>query len=273
MALPSFLYAKRLRREKREFMLKSVSNALRVLEYLVEHGEGGVSEMGRDIGLSPGTVYRLVSTLVDAGFADQNIDNRRYIPGPRILHLANVMRNRVEFLDVGRAHLERLTDRANETVNFAVMRNDEVVYVDRVVSNQPLAVEVRIGSHVPVFCTALGKVLLAFSSDEVRESYFARLSEFPDDGHFKPTESQLRTELARIVAQGYAEDKGEFSPDISCVATPVLNSKGRAIAAVSVSGPATRFAARKDALIPMIEITGKELTLLVTELGDDNPRL
>ncbi len=254
-------------------MLKSVSNALRVLEYLVEHGEGGVSEIGRELGLSPGTVYRLVSTLVDAGFADQNSDNRRYGPGPRIMQLSNVMRNRVEYLDVARIHLERLTERANETVNLAVMRNNEVVYVDRVVSNRTLAVEVRIGSHVPAFCTALGKVLLAFGTEESREAYLDALPDLPDGGHAKPAVGDFRKELERVSTQGYAEDKGEFSPDISCVAVPVLNSKGKGIAAVSVSAPATRFADRREALIPMIEITGKELTLLVSELGDDNPRL
>jgi len=255
-------------------VLNSVNNALRVLDYLVEHGEGGVSEMGRQLGLSPGTVYRLVSTLVQAGFADQNGETKKYVPGTKILELANAMRNRFDFLDLAHVHLGRLMDRAHETVNFGVIRGDDVVYVDRVLSRHPLAVEVKIGSHVPAFCTALGKVLLAFGDEAARESYLSRLPDLSADHHGEvPSSAEFRRELAEVVAKGHAEDLGEFSPDIMCVAAPVLNSKGRAVAAVSVSGPASRFSASRDTIVPLVEIAARELTLLVHELGDDNPAL
>ena len=255
-------------------MLSSVKNALRVLEYLVKNGEGGVSEMGRSLELSPGTVHRLVSTLVESGFADQNAENRKYMPGTRILELANAMRSRIEFLDLAHGHLERLMERAGETVNLAVLRRSDVVYVDRVVSNQTLAVEVRIGSHVPAYCTALGKALLAFGGREALDGYLERLDEIlQDEGHYKPNAAELKTELAKVKTQGYAEDNREFSPDIMCVAAPILNSRGRAIAAVSLSGPATRFGARRESLVPMVEIAGKELTLLLQALGEDSPSL
>lgn len=255
-------------------VLNSVNNALRVLDYLVEHGQGGVSEMGRELGLSPGTVYRLVSTLVQSGFAGQNGETRKYVPGTKILELANVMRNRVDFLDLAHAHLGRLMERAEETVNFGVMRGDNVVYVDRVLSRHPLAVEVKIGSHVPAFCTALGKVLLAFGDEARREDYLSRLPEIGEgSAHHVPTSAELQQELSGVAAQGHALDLGDFSPDIMCAAAPVLNSKGRAIAAVSISGPASRFAASQETIVPMVEIAGRELTLLVHELGDDNPPL
>ena len=58
-----------------------------------------------------------------------------------------------------------------------------------------------------------------------------------------------------------------------CVAAPVINSRGVAVAAVSISSPASRFGPRRETLIPMVEIAGKELTLLLAELGEDDPRL
>jgi DNA-binding IclR family transcriptional regulator len=230
--------------------------------------------MARALDLSPGGAYRLVSTLAAAGFAEQNPENRKYLPGTKILQLANSMRSRVEFLDLAHSHLDRLMHRAQETVNFGVLRGDDVVYVDRVLSNQTLGVEVKIGSQVPAYCTALGKVLLAHSDPETRDRYLARLPELTKGSrHHVPTRKQLERELSVAEARGYAEDKGEFSPDIACAAAPVLNSHGRAVAAVSVSGPATRFNSRRETLIPMVEIAGKELTILLQELGDDNPRL
>lgn len=254
-------------------MLSSVSNALRVLEYLVEHGEGGVSEIGRSLNLSPGTVYRLVSTLSYAGFADQNPENRKYRAGFKILEYANAMRSRVEFLDLAHPHLERLAERANETVNLGVLRGDDVVYVERIVSSQPVAVEVKVGSHVPAFCTAMGKVLLAHGENADRESYLDRLAELGDQSHTPPDKRRLAKDLQDVESRGYAEDNGEYSPDIMCVAAPVLNTRGMAIAAISASGPASRFRMRREALIPLVEIAGKELTILLNELGEHNPRL
>jgi DNA-binding IclR family transcriptional regulator len=247
---------------------------LRVLDYLVEHGEGGVSEMGRELGLSPGTVYRLVSTLVQAGFAGQNNDTKKYLPTTKILELATAMRNRVDFRGLAHDHLRRLMERTHETVNFGVMRGDDVVYLDRILSSYPLAIEVKIGSHVPAYCTALGKVLLAFGDEAVRDSYVRRLPEVAvDQDHKAPKVDEFRRELADVVSKGHAFDRGEFSPDIMCVAAPVLNTKGSAIAAVSVSGPASRFKARQDTILPLVEIAGRELTLLAHELGEDNPPL
>ena len=255
-------------------MLNSVGNALRVLEHLVERGESGVSEMARDLDLSPGGVHRIVSTLVEARFAEQNRDNRKYLPGSRILELANAMRSQVEFLDLAHGHLERLMQRTQETVNFGVLRGDEVVYVDRVVSNQPLAVEVKIGSRVPAYCTALGKALLAHAEPTARDSYLNRLKDLGQgDGPSVPTREHLEEDLSRIRVRGTADDPGEFSPDIACVAAPIFNGRDRAVAAVSISGPASRMRARRDLLEPMVEIAAKEISLLLKELGEDSPRL
>jgi DNA-binding IclR family transcriptional regulator len=158
-------------------------------------------------------------------------------------------------------------------VNLGVLRGEDVVYVDRVLSSQPLSVEVRIGSRVPAFCTALGKVMLAYGDSGGRERYMKRLPGLASEAHRPPTKAHFLKELKEIEARGYAEDLGEFSPDIMCVAAPVINSRGLAVAAVSVSGPASRFKPRRESLIPMVEIAGKELTLLLAELGEDDPRL
>ena len=255
-------------------MLNSVSNALKALEYLVEHGEVGVSELARALEVSPGGAHRLLSTLAEAHYADQNPDNRKYRAGARIPELANAMRDQVDFLELAHSHLERLMSRSEETVNLGVLRGDDVVYVDRVVSNQPLSVEVKIGSRVPVYCTALGKALLAYAFSEVQESYLNRLPEIAKASpHHIPTRKQLEQELTRAAARGHAEDIGEFSPDIACIAAPVLNSHQRAVAAVSVSGPASRIKAFREKLLPLVEIAGKELSLVLQELGDDSPRI
>lgn len=252
-------------------MLNSVTNALRMIDFLVEKGEGGVSEMARALELSPGAAYRLVSTLVAAGYADQDEHSKRYRPSTKILDLANTMRDHVEFLDLAKGHLYGLAQRAEETVNLGVLRGDHVTYVDRVVSNRPVAVEVQKGSVAPAYCTALGKVLLAFGDETKRSAYLESLTDLvAEPPRQVPRPDRFAKELETVLSRGYAEDKGEFSPEIRCVAAPILNSRAEAVAAVSVTGPYSRITEKIDSLVPMVEITAKELTLVLRGLGDDS---
>lgn len=249
-------------------MLSSVANSLQVLVTLVNHGEIGISDIGRELDLTGGTVFRLVSTLCEAGFAEQNPQNRKYRPGPKVLELANTVRSRTNFVDVAHAELETLMSQSGETVNLGVLRADNVVYVDRVVGTQhQLVMEVRVGSSIPAFCSAMGKSLLAFASPDVRGDYLSRLPTMVHGGIKLPSSESLSKELESSVALGHSEDHGEFSPDIACVSAPVIDSSGRAIAAVSISGPRHRIEARRADLIPLVREGGKRLSEIAQRLG------
>lgn len=251
-------------------MLSSVANSLRVLVTLVNHGEIGVSDIGRELDLTGGTVFRLLSTLCEAGFAEQNPENRKYRPGPQVLELANTIRSRTSFIDVAHGELETLMNQSGETVNLGVLRGDSVVYVDRVVGTQhQLVMEVRVGSAIPAYCSAMGKSLLAYADPQVQQDYMDRLPKIvTTEGTTPPPSSDTFTkELDLVVASGHSEDHGEYSPDIACVAAPVLDSLGRAIAAVSISGPRHRIETRRADLIPLVREGGKRLSEMAQRLG------
>jgi IclR family transcriptional regulator, KDG regulon repressor len=250
-------------------VLSSVANSLRVLVTLVNQGEMGVSDIGRELDLTGGTVFRLLSTLCEAGFAEQNPGNRKYRPGPQVLELANTIRSRTSFIDVAHAELETLMNQSGETVNLGVMRGDNVVYVDRVVGTQhQLVMEVRVGSTIPAFCSAMGKSLLAYADPESQRDYLERLPKIVTaEGINPPPGETFAKELGLVVASGHSEDHGEYSPDIACVAAPVLDSLGRATAAVSISGPRHRIETRRADLIPLVREGGKRLSEMAQRLG------
>jgi len=250
-------------------MLSSVANSLRVLVTLVNHGEIGVSDIGRELDLTGGTVFRLLSTLCEAGFAEQNPGNRKYRPGPQVLELANTIRSRTNFIDVAHGELETLMNQSAETVNLGVLRGDDVVYVDRVVGTRhQLVMEVRVGSAIPAFCSAMGKSLLAFAEPGVQRDYLGRLARMKTaEGITPPSRETFARELELVVAAGHSEDHGEYSPDIACVAAPVLDGTGRAIAAVSISGPRHRIETRRADLIPLVRDGGKRLSEMAQRLG------
>jgi DNA-binding IclR family transcriptional regulator len=249
--------------------LSSVANSLRVLVTLVNHGEIGVSDIGRELDLTGGTVFRLLSTLCEAGFAEQNPQNRKYRPGPQVLELANTIRANTSVIDVAHTELETLMNQSGETVNLGVLRGDNVVYVDRVVGTQhQLVMEVRVGSTIPAFCSAMGKSLLAYADPALQKDYLRRLPKLTTTEGIKPPSGPtFAKELELVVTTGHSEDHGEYSPDIACVAAPVLDSVGRAIAAVSISGPRHRIETRRADLIPLVGEGGKRLSEIAQRFG------
>ncbi len=250
-------------------MLSSVANALRVLEHLVDAGEAGVSEVARNLRLTVGTAHRLIAALVESGFAEQNPSNRRYRPGPKIVALARKMNQGVDFITLAHSQLERLGSAAGETVNLGVLREEQVVYIDRVTTDQPLTVSVRIGSRVPAFNTGLGKVLLAFGPEDRRKDYEKRVKKIAAAEGKTIDAKKFSTLLESVQRKGYADDDGEFDPDIACVAAPIVDSSGRAIAAVSVSGLRTRVRDRRDELTGMVRLAAKEISDLLATVGDE----
>lgn len=252
-----------------EPVLSSVANALRVLEYVAREGEAGISQIARDLGLTVGTVYRLVATLADAGYVEQNPSNRRYRPGPKVPELARVIRPDSDFVALAHPRLQRLMAEAGETTNVGVLRDGMVVYIDRAVTSQPLAVAVSIGSRVPAYCTSLGRAILAYTDPEVRADYLRRLPRLArNDPQVTPSRDQLTAMLDTTSDRGYAEDNGEFSPDIACLAAPILDARGLAVAAVSVAGLRSRITERRGELLPLVQDAAKELSELLQTLGN-----
>jgi DNA-binding IclR family transcriptional regulator len=125
---------------------------------------------------------------------------------------------------------------------LAVLDNDELVYLDKRESTRNLRVVMssRTGSHAPLYCTGIGKVLLSGMSDSQFRDYlktarFVKYTEYTLDGA-----QELLTEIDEIKKRGYAEDREEHEEGVYCVAAPVFNTDGETIAAFSVSIPSVR---------------------------------
>lgn len=230
-----------------------MANALRVLEFLVDSGDIGVTEASRQLGLSVATAHRMLATLVACGYAEHDAKDRRYRPGNKAVLLGRQAAGRHTLRQIAREHLVRLAGSARETVNLGVIRDGEVLYVDRVLSDEVLHIEVTVGSRVPAYCTAMGKALLAHMPTPALKIYLGGL---PRRGSGAigtvPSAGALRDELAAVATQGFAEDRGQFVPDVSCVAAAVLDRSGQPIAAVSVSAPTSRYLRRRSELITLI---------------------
>ena len=249
--------------------LSSVSNSLAVLEYLIESGEAGVSEIARHVGVSVGTSHRLVGTLVVTGWAEQNPVNRRYRPSQKVVRLVHTMRKTISARDIAHEHLKRLVRDVHETGNIAVLSDRRVLYVDKAVSDQPFGIEARIGSRLPAYCTALGKVLVAGMDEAAFETYLALLTELRGERQkpLPPSPTSFRATIVRVRKQGYAIDSGEYLPDVYCVAAPIRGNEGQTVAAMSISAPRSRFESTQESLIENLTTTAEALSVRLHDLG------
>lgn len=230
---------------KSDYTIQTVSNALHMLEAFHGEDELGVSELSRRLRLHKNNVFRLLATLEDHGYIEQSSDNDQYRLGVRCLELGRSFSGDHELLRRGRPIIQGLAKEVGETTHLAVLRDQEIVHLDGVQSNQMLLTSLRIGERLPVHCTALGKVLLACGDVEVQKALGRRVQGGSAlEARTLATVVDLQKlfdQLRTVSGQGFAVDLGECEVGLHCVAAPVRDGSGRTIAALSVSGPALRL--------------------------------
>jgi IclR family transcriptional regulator, acetate operon repressor len=230
--------------ERRAASVQSVDRAFAVLEALAaDERPVGIAELVDLTGLPQGTVHRLLQSLHQRGYVRRDAA-RKYSLGTSAVRLADAAQRAM--VRSARPHLAELVAISGETANLAVLEGDDVVYVAQVPSPHTLRMFAEVGRHVPPHSTAVGKVLLAGMP---RERALAVLRRTGLAARTPATITDLDafvTELDLVTVQGWAADEEEQEAGVRCVAVPV-GAPGAALAALSLSGPADRFAGGRTA--------------------------
>jgi len=240
--------------------LSTVVTASRILELVGSAGSASPALIARTLGLTRSNVHRLLVTLNELGYVEEGIHNT-YNLTFRLFELGNTAPFRKMIIDASRPSMLRLAQLTGMTINNAVLYQNEVLYVDKVEANTHLKLDRSIGSSDPVHCTSLGKVLLAFHEETVREAVLAEIELFPSTPNTIIDMKKFRQELEKVRAEGYALDSQELTMDLNCIAIPVFDTKNSVCSALSVSGPSDRFTPG-DAVkvLPDLLATGREVT-------------
>ena len=199
----------------------------------------GVSELGRDIGLSRSTTHRYVSTLAVLGYLQQDPATKKYRLGPRVLDLGFSAINSMELREIAAPHLRELSDETGYTVNMAILDDLDIVYVERCRSSQAgqreIDLNLHVGSRLPAYCTSLGKALLANLDPADRAERLQRVDFARRGPNTLTSRRALDAELRRVREQGYAVNNEELAYGLRSVAAPVLNHDGEAVAAINLA--------------------------------------
>jgi DNA-binding IclR family transcriptional regulator len=223
-------------------MLQTIQKAGELLAlYDRDHTEWGVREAATKLKIAKSSAHDIMASLAKLGFLNRTEANR-YRLGWRLVTLSETLLATTELRKEARPVMEELAAQYQETIHLAVLDDTQAVYVDKLEGRQAVRVELTsLGARLYAHCSALGKVLLAYSSEEdVR-----RIIETGGLPRFTPNtitdEEELSQALAKIRKQGYAYDLEEILLDLCCVGAPIYNHTGQVIAAISMSIPAYRF--------------------------------
>lgn len=195
-----------------------------------------LEEIAEKLGVHKSTAMRLLRTLESHRFV-RRVDQHRYRLGSTLFGLANQALEDLDVRGVARAGLEALGARTGHTIHLAICEAEEVVYIDKVDSNQPVRMYSRVGRRAPLHCTAMGKVLVSGRGGTAR-SRLAHGLEYPAlTANTITGPDRFLAELDRVEQRGYAVDDAEHEDFIHCIAAPLRNDHGEVIAAVSISAP------------------------------------
>lgn len=220
----------------------AVDRALDILDLFNEQAaELGIAEIAEATGLHKSTAAGLVYTLEARGYLVQNPANRKYRLGPRLVERATVFLNQVEVRRVAQPHLKDLLQRVNESLNLGIRDGSDVIYIERLSSSKTLGMRAGIGMRAPCYCTALGKALLAALPEGEARAILERSDRQAQTPHTLIRVADLMADLAETRRRGFSLDDEENEAGGRCVAAPVFDHAGTAVAAVSISAPTQRF--------------------------------
>ena len=247
--------------DKQPDAVSSVMKVFGILQALGEEREHGITELSQRLMMSKSTVYRFLQTMKTLGYVSQEGETDKYTLTLKLFELgANALQN-VDLIRLADVQMREVSRQTREAIHLGALEEDSIVYIHKIDSLYNLRMYSRIGRRNPLYSTAIGKVLLAWrSEDEVRDIMSDVEFIQSTATTLKNTEELLLT-LLQVQQQGYGEDLEEQEEGIRCIAVPVFDRFGVVIAGLSISFPTIRFIEEKKAeYVAMLHRAAKKVS-------------
>ncbi|MCL5126312.1 MAG: IclR family transcriptional regulator [Deltaproteobacteria bacterium] len=217
----------------------SLRNGLMILEcFTPQKSNLTLSEISRLNGLSKASVSRILKTLSELEYLKYRPQDRRYFLGPKVLSLGFSVIQAMEVRDIARPYLEELSQECHQTVNLGVIDGNEMVYIDRIRFPDLRELNIRIGSRIPIYNSALGRAVLAYKN---REQLAAILEKIGNDSHASEymanNKDKLIAALERARKERFASSDEEFAEGIRAIAVPIFSHNGSVEYSINIVAP------------------------------------
>ncbi len=243
----------------------SLRKALSLLSTVAEQPtdpEGmSLLELAKRSGINKSTVLRLSAALIDENLLERDRQSGKFRLGFGSLRLGQSYLDSLDLRSAANAELRALMRKTANTVHLVVLSGHEVVYLDKVEDEATVRMASRVGATMPAYCTAVGKAIMAYSSEEVVASILS-VPLAPITPKTITDPAALRQELAAVRRRGYAIDDRENEPEVRCVAAPIFNHDDVVVAALSVSSLTSRMTPAKVREVgPMAAAVGLRISV------------
>ena len=243
--------------------IQSVDRAIEILKCFEPDDALGITEISRQTGLHKSTVFGLVNTLASNRLLEKEPGGEKYRLGIELFRLGANVRSGIR--DIGAPHIRQLVEITGETVNLVMPDGSDVVYIEKKESPHSMRICTSIGQRMPMYCTAVGKAILAHMGDIERDAVIRSMGELtPLTENTIRTREELLDQLGKVKSRGYALDDEELEYGLVCVAVAIINKHGNPVAAISVSGPKQRMTQTKLSEVYNALVThAREISLLI----------
>jgi IclR family transcriptional regulator, acetate operon repressor len=221
--------------------IQSVDRALDVLDILAAKGSMTLSEVAADLSQSPATIYRVLTTLAARKIVEIDPATQMWNIGPAAFQIGYSFIRRSSVVERSRPVMRDLMAQTGETSNLGIEKSDMVMFVSQVETHATIRAFFPPGTQSPMHASGIGKALLAYYPEQRINKL---LQAEPLEGFTEKTITDpelLLQELQIIRSNGFAFDDGEKTQGMRCIAAPILNAFGEAVAGISVSGPTDRM--------------------------------
>jgi DNA-binding IclR family transcriptional regulator len=224
-----------------------------------------MSALAAQLGLDRSTTYRLLLSLEKCELVQKDLKTGEYSLGVTALELGSAYWGRTDLIQIAKPIMADLALKARETVNLAILSDREILYIDKVDSPRSVGVMSKVGQRNPVYCTSLGKALMAFQTEAEQSRILPSIKFTSFTSNTITSRKEFIKELKQVRLQGYALDRREIEEDVECIAAPVRDHLGDVVAAVSVSGPQKKISTPKEK--DFIHLVTEAAALMSSKMG------
>ena len=246
--------------EYEKYRLQSVEKSINILNLFYDAEELGPAEVAAKMDMTRGTAFRFLTTLEMNGLLIRT-SRAKYRLGLQLYSLGQLAYARFSLPDLSHPYLRRLTEVTGETTFLGISDGStKVIYLDREVSTSTLRIDIRLGTRITAHHTSIGKSILAYQPEKFIQHYLETADFTPITQRTISDPQMLLIELEQIRRAGYSCDNEESEAGLICFGAPILDRGGQSIAAISVSGPASRMLENKVDILDALQDTARVIS-------------
>lgn len=243
-------------------VVNTVRKSILIMNALATNGNLGPQDVSRLLGLPKSSVHNILTTLESEQLVERNPDTGKFHLGVRLISLGHIAQQSLDVGRIARPLMGRLNQQTDETVHLTVLDDREVLYVDCIESTKRLRTYSVIGVRAELYCTSVGKAILAFQPPEYIREYLETVPRRKYTPNTLVDEGEILSELERVRHAGHAFDNMEHEEHLRCVGAPIRNAANEVFGSISVSGPEQRITSENlDELAEKTKAAAAEISL------------